>query len=293
MKRRRSYLFMPGNNPAMLAASQHLGADAVIFDLEDAVAQAEKDAARALVRHALVFLHKRSAEIVVRINALDTPHWKADIHAAVMGGADGVLAPKCAAREDILTVAACLEATETAYGRSEETRLLALVESSLGIENAFGIASAHPRLMGMLLGAEDLTAELGARRTPEGREIFYARSRILMACKAAGIPAIDTPFPFVSDLDGLAKDAAFAAQMGFDAKALISPQHVHMVNEAFTPAPDQVHWALRVIAVALRAKLEGKGAVALDGMMIDLPVIKRAEHILLLAGEIPEAVKYA
>ena len=287
MKRRRSYLFMPGNNPGMLAASQHLGADAVIFDLEDAVAQTEKDAARCLVRNALSFLQQRATDIVVRINSLDSPHWQADIRAAA--AAEYILVPKCAAREDIPRIAACLEETEKACGRSLPVRFLALVESPLGIENVFAIASGHPRLAGILLGAEDLTAELGAKRTPGGQEIFYARSRVLMACKAAGIIAIDTPFPFVSDLDGLAEDAALAAHMGFDAKALISPQHVPAVNEAFTPAPAQVNWALRVMASARRAQQEGKGAVSLDGMMIDLPVIKRAERILSLAGETAEA----
>lgn len=125
---------------------------------------------------------------------------------------------------------------------------------------------------------------MGAQRTAEGAEIAYARSRLLTACKAAGVLAIDTPFPFVSDLEGLEKDgAAFAVQLGFDGKAVISPHHVHRVNRAFVPAPEKINWARRVMAAARLAEAEGKGAVSLDGMMIDLPIIKRAERILLLA----------
>jgi Citrate lyase beta subunit len=124
---------------------------------------------------------------------------------------------------------------------------------------------------------------MGAQRTAEGAEIAYARSRLLTACKAAGVLAIDTPFPFVSDLARLEKDAALAVQLGFDGKAVISPQHVHRVNHAFVPAQEKINWARRVMAAAKLAEAEGKGAVSLDGMMIDLPIIKRAERILLLA----------
>jgi citrate lyase subunit beta/citryl-CoA lyase len=177
------------------------------------------------------------------------------------------------------------------HGPGEQRSLVfALVESALGIENALAIASSHKRLGGILLGAEDLTAELGARRTAKGDEILYARSRIVMACRAAGIRAIDTPFPFVADPEGLDADAAFAAQLGFDGKAAISPHHVTAINSAFSPTPEQINWAGRVTAVARRAAEEGKGVVSLDGMMIDLPVIKRAERILsLIDGPLEDA----
>ena len=284
MKRSRSLLFMPGNNPGMLVSAQSLGADSIIFDLEDAVAQTEKDAARILVRNALLAVKPQNIPVIIRINALDTPYWSLDLAAAVQGGASGILAPKCFS---VACVQEILDSLEQEEQRQKKAPLdfIALVESALGIENAFAMASAHPRVKGLLLGAEDLTAELGARRSPVGNEILYARSRLLMACRAAGIRAIDSPYPFVADLEGLEKDAALAAQLGFDGKALISPHHVHLVNQAFTPPEDQIRWASRVMAAALRAKKEGKGAVSLDGMMIDLPVIKRAERILALVQE--------
>ena len=276
-------LFMPGNNPGMLTSAQSLGADCVIFDLEDSVAQSEKDAARILVRHALASMKPQGVAVAVRINALDTPFWKEDIAAAVRGGADIILAPKTNSPDYAQEVMAGLEAAELTHGAAGQSiAVFALVESPLGIENAFAVASAHKRLGGILLGAEDLTTELGARRSAKGDEILYARSRIVMACRAAGIRAIDTPFPFVADPEGLAADAAFAAQLGFDGKAAISPHHVVPINAAFSPGPEQINRAKRVMDLARRAAAEGKGVASLDGMMVDLPVIKRAERILAM-----------
>ena len=288
MKHYRSLLFMPGNNPGMLASAGALGADAAIFDLEDAVARTEQDAARILVRNALTELRPEGIGVVVRINALDTPFWQDDIAEVVKGGPDFILQPKCTSPEDARTLIAAIEEREREYGAGRKPiRLLTLLETAAGIENAFAIASAHPKLAGMQLGAEDLTLELGAKRTPGGEEILYARTRLIMACKAAGVKSLDTPYPYVTDLEGLEKDAAFSAQLGFDGKTVISPQHVAAVNRAFTPPEEQLRWARRVMAVARKAEEEGKGAVSLDGMMIDLPIIKRAQLILSRAGEAP------
>jgi citrate lyase subunit beta/citryl-CoA lyase len=280
MKTFRTMLFMPGNNPGMLASAGNLGADSVILDLEDAVAPGEKDAARILVRHTLTDLRPENVTCVVRINGLDTPYWRDDLAAAVTGGADVVLLPKCEHPDMLREIADCIGTSSRNGGA---IKIMALVESALGIENASAIASFGGPLIGMLLGAEDLTAGMGAKRTPEGDEIAYARGRVLMAGKAAGIAAVDTPFPFVTDMEGLAKDAAYAAQLGFSGKALISPHHVHAVKTAFMPTPEQVAWASRVIETAEAAERDGKGAVSLDGMMIDLPIIKRAKSVLQMA----------
>ncbi|WP_338666593.1 HpcH/HpaI aldolase/citrate lyase family protein [Pseudodesulfovibrio methanolicus] len=280
MKTFRTMLFMPGNNPGMLASAGNLGADSVILDLEDAVAPGEKDAARILVRRTLTDLRPENVTCVVRINGLDTPYWRDDLAAAVTGGTDVILLPKCE-HPDMLREIADFIGTSSRNGGA--IKIMALVESALGIENASAIASFGGPLIGMLLGAEDLTAGMGAKRTPEGDEIAYARGRMLMACKAAGIAAVDTPFPFVTDMEGLAKDAAYAAQLGFSGKALISPHHVHAVKTAFMPTAEQIAWASRVIETAEAAERDGKGAVSLDGMMIDLPIIKRAKSVLQMA----------
>ena len=271
---------MPGNNPGMLANAAALGSDMVIFDLEDAVALTEKDAARVLVRHALSYARPGRMDIIVRINDLGTLFWRDDIVTCVAGGADYILLPKCVSPDDIGAIVTAMENAAAECDGDMPKGVMAIIESPLGMANVFAIAAGHPLLKGLLLGAEDLTAELGAKRTPKGDEILYARSRLLMACRAAGIKAIDSPFPFVTDLEGLSADAAFAAQLGFDGKAVISPHHIYTVHTAFSPSEEQRLWAERVIAAADRAKKEGKGAVSLNGMMIDLPVIKRAENIL-------------
>ena len=293
MKRCRSLLFMPGNNPGMLGNAASLGADAVIFDLEDAVALREKDAARILVHNALKKLPKNQAtSVIVRINALDTPQWKADVDAVVEAGTEGILLPKASTPDDIRTLAAAVEAAEKRRAPGlPEVYLIGLVETALGIESAYEIAKSHPRLKALQLGAEDLTLELGAKRTPKGDEVLYSRMRLIIACRAARIMALDTPYPFVTDLEGLAADTAFAAQLGFDGKTVISPHHVSVINGAFTPAADQIAWSKRVIAAALQAEKEGKGAVSLDGMMIDLPIIKRAENLLSRAGLLDTATE--
>lgn len=284
MDRCRTLLFMPGNNPGMLASAQSLGADIVIFDLEDSVVPAEKDAARILVRHAITDLRPQGAGLAVRVNPLDTRYWQEDLAMIVPCRPDYILLPKTDSRDYVLRAVTFMERLERGQSAGPGPVLLGLVEGALGVENAFAIASSHPRLQGIMLGGEDLTADLGAQRTPQGDELFYARSRVLMACKATGIKAIDTPYPFVNDLDGLEKDAALAVRLGFDGKAAISPHHVQRINAAFAPTPEQFNWALRVMETAEKARALGKGAASLDGMMIDVPIIKRAERILLRAG---------
>ena len=300
-KRRRSMLFIPGNNPGMLCNSVVLGADAVIFDLEDAVALREKDAARLLVRNALRFVQPllahqnggKGVEIFVRINALDTDLWRGDVAAVVQGGADGILLPKCDSAADVQQVMAAVHAEESAAGRAPHVQLMALVESALGVERAFEIAQSHPRLCGLLLGAEDLSANLHAKRSKSGEEILYARGRLLNAARAAGaagVQAIDTPFTDVNDAEGLAADAALACRLGFDGKAVISPHHVQAVNAAFSPTAKELEWAERVLAAEKKALAEGKGVVSLDGKMVDMPVILRARFI---AAQNPQCPSHA
>jgi citrate lyase subunit beta/citryl-CoA lyase len=285
MKKRRTMLFIPGNNPGMLVNGPVLGADSLIYDLEDAVAESEKDAARTLVKNALSTVNFQGVERVVRINGLDTPHWQADLREILSGGLDTVMLPKASKAEDVQTIAENLSSLENELGLPEgQTGIFVILESAQGIERAYEIASAHERMQGMLLGGEDLSADIGAKRTKSGEEIQYSRGRMVIAAKAAGIQAIDAPFTDVNDMEGLERDTSLACQMGFDGKALISPHHVFDVNRLFSPSQDEVEWAQRVMAAAERAKAEGKGAVSLDGKMIDAPIIKRAQNTLELAG---------
>jgi len=287
MKRRRGALFMPGNNPGMLTSSVTLGADAVIFDLEDSVALREKQMARILVRNALLALNRRGVEIMVRINSLDSPFWQDDVEMAVVGAADAIVMPKCENPRDVLQVAEHAAICKNRRGIKAHIPLLPLLETALGVEQAFAIASAHPSIEALLFGGEDLATDLGAKRTKEGTELAYGRARVIMAAKAAKLWALDTVFTDTDDLDGLAQDALAARLLGYDGKTMISPRHIEVINRIFQPSAEDMAWARRVLAAEKVATREGKGAVSLDGKMIDMPIITRARQIILKSG-LPE-----
>lgn len=285
MRKRRSLLFVPGNNPGMVANAGVFGADGIIFDLEDAVAQEQKDGARILVRNALAALPMKGCERIVRINSMDRPIWLEDLEAVVAGGADSIMLPKAQSRAEMEELDRALSDAEKRVGREEGALVvIALVETPTGVENSGDIATAR-RVSGMLLGAEDLTAALGVPRTVDGEEISYARGRMVMAAKAAGIDAIDTPFTDTDDMEGLEKDTLFARSIGFDGKALISPRHVEAVNRAFTPTDEEMEWARAVVRALEEGERAGKGAVSVGGKMVDAPVAARARKTLAMRGE--------
>ena len=281
---RRSMLFLPGNNPNMLINSSCLGADAVIFDLEDAVAPGEKDAARLLVRNTMQYMEFHGCERIVRINSVDTAYWQADIDAILPQKPELLLLPKTGTPQDILTVDAYLSEKEAALGMAQGTvGLLALIETALGVENAFAIASCCSRVKGLFLGAEDLTADLQCKRTKEGQEIFYARTRLVAAARAAGVAVYDTPFTDVNDDEGIEKDARLAKALGFSGKASISPRHVEVINGVFSPTSKEIDYAYEVMEAIALAKAQGKGAIALHGKMIDAPIVARAQQTIAAA----------
>ena len=281
---RRSMLFLPGNTPNMLINGNCLGADAVIFDLEDAVAPAEKDAARILVRNTMRYMDFRGCQIIVRINAIDTPYWKDDLDAIVPCRPDLILLPKTGSREDVCAADAYIGQVEEQQGMEQgSVGLMALIETALGVENAYQIASATPRVKALFLGAEDLTADLQCKRTKEGLEIQYARTRLVVAARAAGVDVYDTPFTDVNDDDGIWQDARLAKSLGFTGKASISPRHVDVINSVFSPTMAEVRYAWEVMDAIETAKQQGKGAIALHGKMIDAPIVARAERTLAMA----------
>lgn len=283
---RRSLLFIPGNNPGMLLNGVVFGSDSIIFDLEDAVSPAEKDSARILVRNALKTLNFEEVETVVRVNALETPYWEEDLEYIIPQRPDCIMPPKSQRKEDIEQFDEYISKVEKESGIPQgQTKLIPLIETALGVENAFEIASASKRVVAIFLGAEDLTANLGAKRTKSSEEIFYSRSRIVVAAKAAGVGAIDTPFTDVDDEEGLIKDATFAKDLGFDGKSVISPRHIDGVNMVFTPSEEEIEYAKRVIDAIEQGKAEGKGVISLDGKMVDAPIVARAEKIMEMAKD--------
>ena len=284
---RRSMLFLPGNNPNMLINGNCLGSDAVIFDLEDAVSPAEKDAARILVRNTMRYMDFRGCEIIVRINSVDTAYWKKDLDMILPYKPALILLPKSGSAADVLAADAYMTELEEKLGFEKNTvGLMPLIETAAGVENSFAIASATKRVQALFLGAEDLTADLQCKRTKEGREIEYARTRLVVAARAAGVQVYDTPFTDVNDDEGIVVDAQLAKALGFSGKASISPRHVEVINAVFSPTQKEIDYAYEVMEAIETAKAQGKGAIALHGKMIDAPIVARAQQTISMAEEL-------
>ncbi len=283
---RRSMLFIPGNTPNLLINGAYLGADALIFDLEDAVSPDEKDSARILVRNIMKYMDLRGCEVIVRINSIDTDYWKKDLDQIMTQKPDLIMLPKTGRAEDVLTADAYMSEVERRLGLAPNTvRLMPLIETALGVENAYAIASASPRVAAIFLGAEDLTADLRCKRTKGGNEIAYARSRMVSAARAAEVDVYDTPFTDVNDDEGIRVDAEYAKSLGFTGKASISPRHVGVINEVFSPSQKDIEYAYEVMDAIRQAHEQGRGAIALHGKMIDAPIVQRAKQTIAMAEE--------
>jgi len=278
---RRSMLFLPGNNPNLLINGSILGADAVILDLEDSVAPSEKVAARILVRNTMRYMDFGRCEIIVRINSVDTDFWKDDLDTVIPQKPSLILLPKSGSPTDVLEADRYITEAEARFGvEPGSVGLMPLIETALGVENAYAIAACSPRVKALFLGAEDLTADLQCKRTKEGREIEYARTRLVVAARAAGVDVYDTPFTDVNDDEGIYTDAALAKALGFSGKASISPRHVEAINHVFTPTMEEIDYAYEVMDAIEQAKAQGKGAIALRGKMIDAPIVSRAQRTI-------------
>ena len=284
---RRSMLFLPGNTPNMIINGDSLGADSIILDLEDAVSPDEKDAARLLVRSAIERMGFAGVEITVRINSIDTAYWQDDLEAIVPLKPDLIMPPKASSAEDMRTLDAYIAKVEQKAGIPVGTvKLIPLIETALGVERAFEIASACPRVTALFLGGEDLTADLRCKRTKAGNEIDYARKRLVCAARAAGVDVYDTPFTDVNDDEGIVVDAEYAKSLGFTGKSAIAPRHVRTINEVFSPTIADIEYAKLVFEAIRIGKLQGKGAVSLRGKMIDKPIVERARQTLEAAKQL-------
>ena len=280
---RRTMLFMPGNNPAMLQSAGILGADSIILDLEDAVSLTEKDSARALVKEAIKFIDYSNVELVVRINPFSTEFGEEDLDVIARVKPDVILLPK-AEEESIRKASEMLEVIETEEGfEIGSIKLIALIETAYGLETVYDVIRASRRVVGVLLGGEDLTSDMGVKRTKESDEILYARNKVATACRALKVDSIDTPFTDTNDMEGLSKDTTKAKSLGMTGKAAINPRQVDTIHEAYAPAKDEIRKAQRVLEAMEKAEAEGKGVFSLDGKMVDAPVINRAKKTVELA----------
>jgi citrate lyase subunit beta / citryl-CoA lyase len=271
---RRSLLFVPGNNPAIVQTADVFHADGVIYDLEDAVSIHEKDAARVLVGRYLRSQSSFSHETVVRINGLDTTEFEADLEAVLCGQLNAIMLPK-ATVATVSTLNQHLDHYRSIRPETSSIVILPIIESAISLLEVEAIAQL-PRVTAILFGAEDYTANLEIERTKIGDELLYPRSKIAVACRAAEIEAIDTPFTDTFDSDGLALDAKRAKALGFQGKACIHPNQIETVNHLFSPSQAEILQARRILKAYEEALAEGLGVCSLDGKMVDKPVATRA-----------------
>ncbi|MFQ8307771.1 citrate (pro-3S)-lyase subunit beta [Streptococcus pyogenes] len=280
---RRTMMFVPGANAAMLRDAPLFGADSVMFDLEDSVSLKEKDTSRALVHFALKTFDYSSVETVVRVNGLDSCG-VLDIEAVVLAGVNVIRLPKTETAQDIVDVEAVIERVERENGiEVGRTRMMAAIESAEGVLNAREIAKASKRLIGIALGAEDYVTNMKTRRYPDGQELSFARSMILHAARAAGIAAIDTVYSDVNNTEGFQNEVRMIKQLGFDGKSVINPRQIPLVNEIYTPTEKEIDHAKQVIWAIREAESKGSGVISLNGKMVDKPIVERAERVIALA----------
>lgn len=276
-------MFVPGNNPGMMADAHIYGPDSIMLDLEDSVTMTEKDTARLLVYNALKTIDYGDTEMVVRINPLNTPYGKKDIEAVVKAGVDVIRMPKTETAEEVREVEREIEKVEKELGCLGRTKIMAAIESALGVVNAYDIATASPRMMGIALGAEDYCANLKTQRTPEGDELRLARETIVVAARAAGIDALDTVYSNLNDMETFRKEVEFIHRLGFDGKSIINPRQIEVVNEVFAPSQKAIEKARTIIAAIKEAEKKGSGVIAVNGKMVDRPVVIRAQRTIDLA----------
>ncbi|OYD16044.1 citrate lyase ACP [candidate division WOR-3 bacterium JGI_Cruoil_03_44_89] len=280
---RRSRLYLPGNEPKFMINAGIHKPDGIILDLEDSVAPAEKDAARILVRNALRWVDFYGAERMVRINQL--PAGLEDLNYIVPHNVHVILIPKCESSQQVRQIDERIKEILDEKNIEEPVFLMPIIESALGVIKAYEIASASENIVALAVGLEDYTADIGAERTKEGKESFFARSQIVNAARAANVQPIDTVFSDVKDMEGLRQSTLEARSLGFEGKGCIHPRQLKVIHEAFAPTEGEIERAKRIVLAFERAEREGLGVVSLGSKMIDPPVVKRALRTVELAIE--------
>ncbi len=281
---RRTMLFVPGNNPGMIQDAYIYGSDSIMFDLEDSVSVGEKDSARCLVYEALTNLDYGTKETVVRINSLESGLGISDLEAIVRARPNVIRLPKTEFAADVTDCEKEIERIEKKAGIAVgTTKMMAAIESAIGVLNAKEIAFSSKRLIGIALGAEDYVTNLKTNRSPEGTELMFARSMILHAARAAGIAAIDTVYSDVNNEEGLIAEATLIKHLGFDGKSVINPRQIAPIHKIFTPTEKDIKKSMAIMEAIAEANRKGSGVIALNGKMIDKPIVERAKWVLKLA----------
>lgn len=285
ISRRRTALYIPGNNPAMIQQGGVYGADSILLDLEDAVALTNKDSARLLVVNMLNTIGFYGTEVTVRINHLSTPFGKNDLEAIVPTQPDALRYPKTESKEEVFDLIQQIEEIEKGHNLPHNKMMIhPMIETAIGVQNVFEIAAASSRIDAITIGGQDLTADMGIVKTKDNTGIDYARKAIVMAAKANNIDALDTVFADVDDDEGLRAETEYAKLIGFSGKAVINPRQVGIIHDVFTPTEEEIRKAMKVVKEFTKNKEKGIGVFALDGKMVDAPVVARAQHVLDIAG---------
>ena len=282
---RRTMMFLPAQKPSLIKDAYIYGADSLMFDLEDAVAENQKDAARFSLYHALTTINYRGCEKIVRINGLDTPHWKEDIRVSVAAGSDGIRIPKCEHASDVRTVVEHIERAEHEFRRPEgSTLVMSALESPLGILNAYEICLACPeRMIGVAISGGDFRKCMQTSYQPGGIEMLAGRGQMLLAARAAGVQCFDTVFTNLNDVEGFRAEVIQNKHMGFDGKSIISPKQIAVVHEVFTPTEKEILAAEKIVRAYREMETSGVGVFTVDGKMIDIAFVPGAERTIALA----------
>ena len=281
---RRTMMFMNAQKPGLIKDAYIYGCDSIMLDLEDAVAENQKDAARFSLYHALTTVDYGKTEVIVRINGLDTPHWQEDIRVCVAGGADGIRIAKCESAQDVLTVEKAVEEAEKEFGvEVGRTLLMAALESPKGILNAYEICSASDRLFGVAISGGDFRKCMQTTFQPDGVDMLAARGQMLLAARAAGVQCFDTVFTDLDNEEGFRAEVLQNKAMGFDGKSLINPKQITLVHEVFAPTEKEVRQAEAVVRAFVEQSAAGVGVFTVGGKMIDVAFIPGAQRTLKLA----------
>ena len=281
---RRSMMFLNAQKPSLIKDPYIYKADSIMLDLEDAVAENQKDAARFSLFHALKEIDYRGAERVVRINGLDTDLWKEDVRVSVAGGCDCIRIPKTETAEMVKAVEAEVIKAEKEFERPEgSTLIMAALESARGVLNALEVCESSERMMGIALSGGDYTKDLQTKITGTGVELMGARQLMIIAARAAGVQCFDTVYTNLNDMEGFRRDVETIHTMGFDGKSIINPRQIEVVNSVFTPTEKEITKARAVVAAIKEAQAKGSGVISLNGKMVDRPVVLRAERTIALA----------
>lgn len=281
---RRTMMFLNAQKPGLIKDPYIYKPDSIMLDLEDAVAQNQKDVARFSLYHALQEIDYRGVERVVRINGLDTPYWREDVRVCVAGGCDAIRIPKTESAQDVKLVEAAITAAEKEFGREEGfTLLMAAIESARGVMKALDICEASERLFGIALSGGDYTKDLQTHITGTGIELMGARQNMLIAARAAGVQCFDTVYTNLDDMEGFRQDVETIHLMGFDGKSVINPRQIPVVHEIFTPSQKDILFAEKVVKEIDEKTAQGIGVFTVDGKMIDIAFYDGAKRTIELA----------